>query len=238
MQKKHILKALSLLAAVCITAGCSGSDAAETTTTTATQITSVVSNTLQTTIVEKETDSEISASSQLEIDYVDDDGIIYYKNPTEWTYEKFYSALTINGNRIDAPLTLEKLGQGFSVDEATIDYDEEQQLCVAQILYDDNLFAQVRFKDVYDTDELEDKEIDIIFQLFSSHTDEECFDVLRLNNIGMGSNKDDIKSAIGVPYEEADYILVYNNNDFSFQFDGNGNADLLLINFEVMKEKH
>ena len=237
MQKKHILKVLSLLAAVCITAGCNGSTTAETvtlSTTTTAQITTAIT----TTVSSKETNSEFSELAEAEIDYVNENGEIIYKNPTEWTYEKFFSRLTINGNRIAAPLTLEKLGQGFSVDETTIDYDEEQQLCVAQILYDDNLFAQVRFKDVYDADELADKEIVIIFQLFSSHTDEECFDVLKLNNIGMGSNKGDIKSAIGVPCEEVDYILIYNDNDFSFQFDGNGNADLFLINLEVMKEKH
>ncbi len=70
MKKRNVLKALLLLASVCIVAGCNGSMAAQTTT------------------VDEETDSEISASSELEVDYVDEYGYTYYKNPTIWTTEK------------------------------------------------------------------------------------------------------------------------------------------------------
>ena len=231
MKNKHILKALSLLAALCIAAGCRGSTTVETTVGTGTQAeTSTVSETT------KAAESVSAEVEELEVDHVDEDGIVYYKNPTEWTYEKFFSELTINGKSIEAPLTLEKMGEGFTIDESTIGIDTEKRLCTAQILYNNNLFAQVRFKDVDDTNNLSNKEIDIIFQLFSSHTDKECFDILKISNIGMGSAKDDI-AALGNVYGEADYISIFDNNSFSFQFDKEEAIELILINFEAMKRE-
>ena len=225
MKKRHILRALSLLAAVCIAAGCRGNTAVETTVGTGTQA--------ETSTVSETTTAEVE---ELEVDHVDEDGIVYYKNPTEWTYEKFFSQLTINGKSIEAPLTLEKMGDGFTIDESTIGIDTEKRLCTAQILYNNNLFAQVRFKDVDDTNNLSNKEIDIIFQLFSSHTEKECFDILKISNIGMGSAKDDI-AALGNAYGEANYISIFDNNSFSFQFNKEENIELILINFEAMKKE-
>ena len=113
MRNKNILKVLSLLAAICITAGCSGSTTVETvtlSTTTTAQITTAVT----TSVSSKETNSEFSELAEAEIDYVDEFGYFYYKNPTIWTSEKIFEELTINGKKHDAPLTLEKLGQEFS----------------------------------------------------------------------------------------------------------------------------
>lgn len=58
---KNNLKLLSLFAAVCIVAGCN----TETSTDTDTAAT-----------------TEASASTEPEVDYVDDNGIVYYKNPS------------------------------------------------------------------------------------------------------------------------------------------------------------
>ena len=237
MHKKHILKALSLLAAVCVTAGCNGSTTEEMTTTTATQITSVASNTLQTTIVEKETDSEISASSQLEIDYVDDDGIVYYKNPTEWTYEKFYSALTINGKKIEAPLTIAKLGDEFSTESVEqIEYNPETGFCAVQLLYNNMPFAMAIYKQIDSIDDIRNEQIDMIKQVFDYTVVEDNYSLLKVNGIGMSSKKAKVKNSLGVPNGEQEWILIYDNDKMSFAFNDSDEIISVTIDFEKMKE--
>ena len=205
MRNKNILKAFSLLAAVCIAAGCNGSTATETTTTTTT--TAVESTTTVTTVAEittsaEGTDSEISASSQLEIDYVDDDGIIYYKNPTEWTYEKFFSELTINGKSIEAPLTIEKMGEDFSLVVETIEYLESDKVICAEMSYKDNVFATVSLKNCENNQDIQNKEIklmnisDVLYEC-------DIFPNVLISGVGIASTRTDIISACGVPFKES-----------------------------------
>lgn len=237
MRNKNILKVLSLLAAVCIAAGCNRNTVQETTTSVVVESTTTVTTTAETTTVAEETDSEISASSQLEIDYVDDDGIIYYKNPTEWTYEKFYSALTINGKKIEAPLTIAKLGDEFSTESVEqIEYNPETGFCAVQLLYNNMPFAMAIYKQIDSIDDIRNEQIDMIKQVFDYTVVEDNYSLLKVNGIGMSSKKAKVKNSLGVPNGEQEWILIYDNDKMSFAFNDSDEIISVTIDFEKMKE--
>ena len=81
MQKKHILKAFSLLAAVCVTAGCNGSTTAETTTkTTTAEITTVTEQSIVTTEDVGETNGIKYCEIPEGMTFEDLCGFVYYKD--------------------------------------------------------------------------------------------------------------------------------------------------------------
>lgn len=236
MRKKRILKALSLIAAVCIAAGCNGSITGDTTTTNSAQVTTSAADTVETTAAE-ETDSEISASSELEVDYVDDDGIIYYKNPTEWTYEKFYSALTINGKKIEAPLTIAKLGDQFSTESVEqIEYNPQTRFCAVQLLYNNMPFAMAIYKQIDNIDDIRNEQIDMIKQVFDYTVVETNYSLLKVNGIGMSSKKAQVKNSLGIPNGEQEWIQIYDNDKMSFAFNDSDEIISVSIDFEKIKE--
>ncbi|MBR4112283.1 MAG: hypothetical protein IKK53_04550 [Ruminiclostridium sp.] len=204
MRNKNILKVLSLLAAVCITAGCNGSTAVETTTTTTT-ITAVECTTTVTTVAEitpsaEGTDSEISASSELEVDYVDEYGRKRYKNPTIWTTEKIFEELTINDQKFEAPLTLEKLGEGYSYSLDGAFYDEETRTACLRLMYNDKSLAYVYLDDCNDLQDTFGKQFNcILFSLNS--TSEEYRDDVSISGLNIGDDANDIIVSIGIPNE-------------------------------------
>ena len=190
MNNSYILKAISLLAAVCIAAGCRGSTAVETTAGTGTQA--------ETSIVSEATTAEVE---ELEVDHVDEDGTVYYKNPTEWTYEKIFSELTINGKSIEAPLTIEKFGKDFSLNTDTAEYLEADMVVCAEMSYKGSTFANVTLKDCQNKQDLSNKEIRL---LVLSDVLYECDDFpnILISGIGISSNRNDIISVFGVPFKE------------------------------------
>ena len=116
MRNKNILKVLSLLAAICITAGCNGSVASETTTTTtAAQITTAMT----TEEVMEETDVSEETISPM---------------PEGWSVEKIASLIEIDGNPLKFPCTpeeFESLSEKITLGEP----DEYFNYC--DIYYDD-----------------------------------------------------------------------------------------------------
>ena len=196
MKKRQILGALSLLAALCIAAGCRGSTTVETTAGAGIQAeTSTVS---ETTTAAESVSAEVE---ELEVDHVDEDGIVYYKNPTEWTYEKFFSELTINGKSIEAPLTIEKFGKDFSLNTDTAEYLEADMVVCAEMSYKGSTFANVTLKDCQNEQDLSNKEIRL---LVLSDVLYECDDFpnILISGIGISSNRNDIISVFGVPFKE------------------------------------
>ena len=181
MIKNRILKAISLIAAVCAAAGCGGSAVAGTT---------AGSTTLA-----------VTEAAEPEVDHVDEDGIVYYKNPTEWTYEKFFSELTINGKSIEAPLTIEKFGKDFSLNTDTAEYLEADMVVCAEMSYKCSTFANVTLKDCQNEQDLSNKEIRL---LVLSDVLYECDDFpnILISGIGISSNRNDIISVFGVPFKE------------------------------------
>ena len=192
----NFFKAILLLAAVCAAAGCGGSVVAETTAGAGTQTeTSTVS---ETTTAAESVSAEVE---ELEVDHVDEDGIVYYKNPTEWTYEKFFSELTINGKSIEAPLTIEKFGKDFSLNTDTAEYLEADMVVCAEMSYKGSTFANVTLKDCQNEQDLSNKEIRL---LVLSDVLYECDDFpnILISGIGISSNRNDIISVFGVPFKE------------------------------------
>ena len=193
MKKRQILRALSLLAAVCIIAGCRGSTTVETTAGAGMQT--------ETSTVSETTTAEVE---ELEVDHVDEDGTVYYKNPTEWTYEMVYEALTIEGKKVQAPLTFEDFGDKYSLNEATLTYFEDTKHLEAGIIYDEKKFGSILLTDCADINDRYNKELGFI-----ALRDPEMREVLpdiKVNNIGLGSVKSDVIDALGVPYSEISEI--------------------------------
>ena len=222
MRNKNILKVLSLLAAVCITAGCSGSTSAETTTTNTTATTAQITTAVTTSVLSKETNSEFSELAEAEIDYVDEYGRKRYKNPTIWTTEKIFEELTINGQKFEAPLTLEKLGEGYSYSLDGAFYDEETRTACLRLMYNDKSLAYVYLDDCNDLQDTFGKQFNcILFSLNS--TSEEYRDDVSISGLNIGDDANDIISLIGIPIE-----LEANNDWFSYG-DYNNNYALSVI---------
>ena len=223
MRNKNILKVLSLLAAVCITAGCNGSTAVETTTmTTAAQTTATVTTVAEITTSAEGMDSEFLGLAEAEIDYVDEYGRKRYKNPTIWTTEKIFEELTINGQKFEAPLTLEKLGEGYSYSLDGAFYDEETRTACLRLMYNDKSLAYVYLDDCNDLQDTFGKQFNcILFSLNS--TSEEYRDDVSISGLNIGDDANDIISLIGIPIE-----LEANNDWFSYG-DYNNNYALSVI---------
>jgi len=147
----NFFKAILLLAAVCAAAGCGGSVVAETTAGTGIQA--------ETSTVSEATTAE---AEELEVDHVDEDGTVYYKDPTEWTYEMVYEALTIEGKKVQAPLTFENFGDKYSLDEATLTYFKDSSCVGAGIIYNGKNFLSVVFLDCANKGDTKNKEISLI----------------------------------------------------------------------------
>ena len=196
----NFFKAILLLAAVCAAAGCGGgSVVAETTAGAGIQAeTSTVS---ETTTAAESVSAEVE---ELEVDHVDEDGTVYYKNPTEWTYEMVYEALTIEGKKVQAPLTFEDFGDKYSLNDATLTYFEDTKHLEAGIIYNEKKFGSILLTDCADINDRYNKELGFI-----ALRDPEMRDVLpdiKVNNIGLGSVKSDVIDALGVPYSEISEI--------------------------------
>ena len=217
MQKKHILKVLSLLAVVCITAGCNGSTMAETvtlSTTTTAQITTAVT----TSVLSKETNSEFSELAEAEIDYVDENGEIFYKNPTEWTFEKVFKELRINGQQFESPLTFDKLGEGFEFSDGEYDttYSSSNNKISKMIKLRDKYFCSVTFLDCKDENDYDKPFHELVLTL--SGTNEEYRHDITINGIGIGATAKDVIEKLGVPYSEFGGGLIYTASNVNKTF--------------------
>ncbi len=207
MNNSYVLKAISLLAAVCIAAGCSGNPATKTTA--------------------ESTTSVISEIAEPEVDYVDEFDYTYYKNPTIWTTDKIFEELTINGQKFEAPLTLEKLGEGYSHSTDGGFYDSNKRIACLRLMYNDKSLAWVYFDDCDSIDDIEEKAYSSI-QFDVNTTDEEFVGKTGICGINIASTEADLINNIGIP-------AVSNGSYFHFICSDekpNGHSD---IENEIMK---
>ena len=215
MKNKHILKVFSLLAAVCIAAGCRGSTTAETTAGAGTQT--------ETSTVSETTTAEVE---ELEVDHVDEFDCIYYKNPTEWTIEKIFDELTINGQKFDAPLTLEKLGSeySYSTDDGAF-YDEDTRTACVRLMLNDKSLAWAYLDDCDNINDTKAKQFNAI-SFSSDSTYEEYRDNSFISGLKVGSDANDIVALLGTPIQ-----LTGNKQWFSFgcYYNNNGYVTLDII---------
>ena len=207
MNNSYILKAISLLAALCIAVGCSGNPATKTTA--------------------EITISVISEIAEPEVDYVDEFDYTYYKNPTIWTTDKIFEELTINGQKFEAPLTLEKLGEGYSHSTDGGFYDSNKRIACLRLMYNDKSLAWVYFDDCDSIDDIEEKAYSSI-QFDVNTTDEEFVGKTGICGINIASTEADLINNIGIP-------AVSNGSYFHFICSDekpNGHSD---IENEIMK---
>ena len=209
MRNKNILKALSLLAAVCITAGCSGNSTMETTTTNTTATTAQITTAVTTTVLSKETNSEFSELAEAEIDYVDENGEIFYKNPTEWTFEKVFKELRINGQQFESPLTFDKLGEGFEFSDGEYDttYSSSNGNIYKMLKLKDKYFCSVTFINCKDENDYNKPfhELELSFP----GTNEEYRNLITINGIGIGSTVEETIEKLGIPYSRLGSSFIY-----------------------------
>ena len=222
MKNKHILKVLSLLAALCIAAGCRGSTTAETTAGAGTQA--------ETSTVSETTTAEVE---ELEVDHVDEDGIVYYKNPTEWTYEMVYEALTIEGKKAQAPLTFEDFGDKYSLDEATLTYFKDSSCVGAGIIYNGKNFLSVVFLDCANKGDTKNKEISLICLRNTEQELQDDFPDIKINGITLGSSRSEIISAFGTPSFE----IYDGSSPYSLSYKSDLNADNRSLVFVLNNDK-
>ncbi len=116
MRNKNILKVLSLLAAVCIVAGCNGSTATETTTPTTTTVTTQITTAMTTAVVTEETTTAEAEEA---------DEIKYCKIPEGMTFEDLCKLIHIDGNPVKLPCTVDEF---LSVNENLYTYSEPVDL--------------------------------------------------------------------------------------------------------------
>ncbi len=192
MRKNHILKAISLLTALCIAAGCSGSTAAETTA--------------------ESTISVISEIAEPEVDYVDEFDYTYYKNPTIWTTDKIFEELTINGQKFEAPLTLEKLGEGYSHSTDGGFYDSNKRIACLRLMYNGKSLAWVYFDDCDSIDDVQNKNYNYI--VFSANDiDNEYTHNVSINEIELFSSYKQLLEKMGVPAVDDGYNKNYTSDN-------------------------
>lgn len=224
MTKRRVLRAVSLLAAVFVLSGC-GNAASKTIEKTGVQ-----------TVFSASTENISKVAAELEVDYIDELGLIHYKNPTDITYEQIYQKLKINGLNVDAPLTIEKFGQDFNLCADSIEYIEEENVVCAEISYKGNVFANISIKDCQNEKDFNSKEI-ILIVVLDSLNDE---NIITVSNIGIGSKREEVISEFGIPYAESvsdnsgDTMLTYGNENSMLSFScENGSVQTILIGFEL-----
>lgn len=217
MRNKNIVKVLSLFASVCIVAGCNESTTEEIATTTV-QATVAVTSTAENTTAAEETDSAFPELADEEIDYIDENGEIFYKNPTEWTFEKVFDELRINGKRIEAPLTFDKLGEGFefSDDEYDTTYSSSNGKINKMLKLKDKYLCSVTFIDCIDENDY-NKPFHAL-ELSLAGTNEENRDNITINGIGIGSTVEETIEKFGIPYSRWGDSLIYTAADVNKTF--------------------
>lgn len=217
MKRQSIIKFFSVTAALCLTAGCGMAEETKTDTAT-TEMPAVATAETTTAQTDAATEEPEEFVPKYEVDHIDDNGIYIYKNPEVWTYEELFENLTINGKTFEPPLTLEKLGEDFSIDYDNLNWNEEEHSCGARLFYNETEFASVFFLGVNNPDELKNAEIDIILQIYEMTTSEKNIDGLKINNMGIGTHREELEVSYGTPYGEQEWILRYFNDGLTFLF--------------------
>ena len=198
MQKKHILKALSLLVAVCITAGCNGSAMAETTTTTATTTAEITTVTEQATITTEDVEEA--------------NGIKYCEIPEGMTFEDLCGLFYYKDTQLKFPCTLDEI---LALDEEFQERFYSENKSVSKIFKtDENGFDldSITLGTNGDLNSNDDVSKCFHFVNIAKESQEYSFyqDVLSFNSVHYGDDILLIKELLGKPgYEETGYCNYY-----------------------------
>lgn len=213
MRNKNILKVLSLIAAVCIAAGCNGSAIAETTTTTAKQ-TTIVSTTT------KPLEEKINPTGNSEQPLFQKEFEI-----TDWTMEDLVADMTICGHKFTLPYSCVELGDNFNIEGMdyssirTLYYSDEQ---IANVIYYDNI-SNISRESKFHT-------------IYFGGLNDEIIPSFNVNGITQSSTKIEVSSILGMPNSSIDdgnfirdwyYFDEYNM--VFFMYDKNNNCEIKIM---------
>lgn len=202
--------------------------------------------------------TEITEERLLEIDFTDEDGAIYYKNPSLWTTERIYENLTVSGRKIEAPLTVEKMGDDFCLETSGAIYDNESGIVSASLLYKGVVFANTALQECQGIDDTSNKGMGFVVinnpaemsQADTINVPQDAILQIKIMDVGIGSSRNDVISQLGTPmgeYKNADGLgsIWYSFGEeyqklgyFTIRFSlDNDCVNSIIINFVSAEEK-
>jgi len=148
-----------------------------------------------------------------------------------WTVEELLSVTYLCGTQLSYPLTLESLGEDFSLNTDEMSYRETEKSVIAGVLYKDEFFATIwqtstnTFSEI--TNDMPISAIEISF--YGSEID----DPIVMNGITFSEDVESVISAFGEPnevYADNSILTYYLNGDESktleFTFDSEDMVDV------------
>lgn len=129
-------------------------------------------------------------------------GTTTYKNPAVWSYDTICDALTINGKKVVAPLTLEDFGSDYSIEMSTFDYDDNYQEIHAGLIFNQQKIGAVAITDCANTDYFADKRINMLALGLSPEENNVDFSDITISGITTGATREEVIASLGVPINE------------------------------------
>lgn len=153
-----------------------------------------------------------------------------------WTLEQLNQVLYMNGQKIELPLMLSSLGEGYEIrdkrynDESSLDHD-----VVAGALYYKNQFVAVTGFHEYEDDY---EFLTMIFSPSYCTAKQNPSEYIRINGFGMTDNNNKLKDSLGNNYIFDSNIYVYDikNSNYSIHIIGEENDYGILIKYTSSKE--
>ena len=152
-----------------------------------------------------------------------------------WTIEELMSVTYLCGKQLTYPLTIEYLGEDFSLDEAN---KTELKLSIGYpLLYKDKKIGLVGFEKNSENSSDYDN---ITTIMFNTNVSSSALDCIVVNGISLGSINTDVKSMIGTPCDKSTdgrYAYTIQNGDDKFlDIIFIKKKDVAGINFYLKKE--
>lgn len=140
-----------------------------------------------------------------------------------WTREEFMSTVYLCGKQLTYPLTMEYLGEDFSLDEAN---KADLNASIGfPLLYKNNEIGRVFFKKDSGESSCYGNITTMMFNTTFSKSDPNCIVV---NGVSLGSSNTDVESALGIPGSGS----TYGRYEYTVK-----NGDDRFIDIVLIKEK-
>ena len=124
------------------------------------------------------------------------------KPPKEgWTIESLVNTMTFFGKELSFPITLEQLGDDFSIDTTSAVVDTEVNSIITQLKYNDEFVCMISYSGHTSIDEI-DRNTSIDF--LSLNKNEKFGDYFSVNSVSFGTKSDEIVNLLGSPTDGAD----------------------------------
>ncbi len=118
--------------------------------------------------------------------------------------KRIFEELTINGQKFEAPLTLEKLGEGYNHSTDGGFYDESTRTVCLRLMYNGKSLAWVYLDDCDSMDDTKNKDYKaIVFSVNDIH--EEYKDSININSVELLSSYEKLLNRMGTPTVDDGY---------------------------------